>query len=154
MKKQNVFSDLLVLDFSRYLPGGYATQPFADWGSKVIKVEDTGQGDFCRHDPPTRHGISYYSTALCRNKQSISLNLKDEEAKEYCIKLASKADIIVESFRPGVTKRLGIDYETIKKQNPKIIYASISAYGQKDPRSQKALHDFALIAGNWIFGSC
>lgn len=146
MKKQNVFSDLLVLDFSRYLPGGYATQPFADWGSKVIKVEDTGQGDFCRHDPPTRHGISYYSTALCRNKQSISLNLKDEEAKEYCIKLASKADIIVESFRPGVTKRLGIDYETIKKQNPKIIYASISAYGQKDPRSQKALHDFALIA--------
>lgn len=146
MEKQNVFNDLLVLDFSRYLPGGYATQPFADWGSEVIKVEDTGQGDFCRHDPPTRHGISYYSTALCRNKQSISLNLKDEEAKEYCIKLASKADIIVESFRPGVTKRLGIDYETIKKQNPKIIYASISAYGQKDPRSQKALHDFALIA--------
>ncbi len=122
MKKQNVSNDLLVLDFSRYLPGGYATQPFADWGSEVIKVEDTGQGDFCRHDPPTRHGISYYSTALCRNKQSISLNLKDEEAKEYCIKLALKADIIVESFRPGVTKRLGIDYETIKKQNPKIIY--------------------------------
>ena len=59
MEKQNVFNDLLVLDFSRYLQGGYATQPFADWGYEVIKVEDTGQGDFCRPDPPTRHGISY-----------------------------------------------------------------------------------------------
>lgn len=146
MEAPNVFEDLLVLDFSRYLPGGYATQPFADWGAEVIKVEDTGQGDFCRHDPPTRYGISYYSTALCRNKKSISVNLKDEEVRNYCLKLASRADVIIESFRPGVTKRLGIDYESISKINNKIVYASISAFGQKDPRSQKALHDYALIA--------
>lgn len=146
MNTPNVFKDLLVLDFSRYLPGGYATQPFADWGSEVIKVEDTDQGDFCRHDPPTRYGISYYSTALCRNKKSVSLNLKDREARECCLKLASRADVIVESFRPGVTRRLGIDYETISKINNKIIYASISAYGQDDSRSQRALHDGALIA--------
>lgn len=69
MDTSNRFKDLLVLDFSRYLPGGYATQIFADWGAEVIKVEDTDLGDFCRHDPPTRHGISYYSTALCRNKK-------------------------------------------------------------------------------------
>lgn len=146
MSVKNGFSDLLILDFSRYLPGGYATQPFADWGARVIKVEDTDQGDFCRHDAPTRFGVSYYSTALCRNKDSISLNLKDEESLQACLELAKKADIIIESFRPGVTKKLGIDYETIKEKNPTVIYASISAYGQDDPLSKKALHDLNMQA--------
>lgn len=146
MDTSNRFKDLLVLDFSRYLPGGYATQIFADWGAEVIKVEDTDLGDFCRHDPPTRHGISYYSTALCRNKKSISLNLKDKEVLKYCMKLMSKADVVIESFRPGVATRLGIDYETVRHINDKVVYASISAFGQADQRSQKALHDFALIA--------
>lgn len=144
--ENNFFSHLTVLDLSRYLPGGYATQPFADWGAEVIKIEDTGQGDFCRHDPPTRHGISYYSTALCRNKRSVSLNLKDEEVRDLFLHMASCADVIVESFRPGVTKRLGIDYETIRRRNPGIVYASISGYGQNDPRSLKALHDLNLQA--------
>ena len=146
MNKKNAFEDLLVLDLTRYMPGGYATQIFADWGATVIKVEDTGQGDFCRHDSPTKHGISYYSTAICRNKKSISLNMKDPDAKECFLKLAEKADVIIESFRPGVTARLGIDYETVRKINPDIVYASISAFGKDDPRSQKAWHDFAMIA--------
>ncbi len=146
MEATNGFSDILVLDFSRYLPGGYATQPLADWGARVIKVEDTDQGDFCRHDPPTRFAISYYSTALCRNKQSISLNLKDPESLATCLELAQKADLILESFRPGVTKKLGIDYATISATNPSVIYASITAYGQDDSRSKKAMHDLNMQA--------
>ena len=142
----NAFEDLLVLDLTRYMPGGFATQILADWGATVIKVEDTKRGDFCRYDPPTKHGISYYSTALCRNKKSISLDLKNKEANDCFQELSKKADIIIESFRPGVTKRLGIDYESIRQKNPDVIYASISAFGQEDPRSQKAWHDFAMIA--------
>lgn len=128
----NAFEGLLVLDLTRYMPGGFATQILADWGATVIKVEDTKRGDFCRYDPPTKHGISYYSTALCRNKKSISLDLKNKEANDCFQELSKKADIIIESFRPGVTKRLGIDYESIRQKNPNIIYASISAFGQEE----------------------
>ena len=81
MAKNTPFSDITVLDFSRYLPGGYATQVLADLGATVIKVEDTGLGDFMRHDYPTKGGgISYYITALGRNKKSVSLNLKNEDS--------------------------------------------------------------------------
>lgn len=141
------FSGIRVLDFSRYLPGGYATQTLADLGAEVIKVEDTGAGDFMRHDYPTKGGgISYYVTALGRNKKSISLNLKDPEVVEIFKKLAAESDVIVESFRPGVTKKLGIDYDSIKAINPGIIYCSISGYGSKDPRSKKAQHDLNMQA--------
>lgn len=136
----------MVLDFSRYLPGGYATQPLADWGANVIKVEDTGMGDFARHENPTRHGISYYITALGRNKKSVSLNLKDPEVKGLFLKLAARADVIVESFRPGVTRKLGIDYDSIRAINPGIIYVSLSAFGQFDPRSLQAKHDINMQA--------
>lgn len=147
MANQTPFSGITVLDFSRYLPGGYATQTLADLGANVIKVEDTGAGDFMRHDFPTMGGgISYYVTALGRNKKSISLNLKDPDVVEIFKDLAKEADIIVESFRPGVTKKLGIDYDAIKEVNPGIIYASISAYGATDPRSLKAQHDLNMQA--------
>ena len=118
-KKATPFSNITVLDFSRYLPGGYATQVLADLGAEVIKVEDTGLGDFMRHDYPTMGGgISYYITALGRNKKSVSLNLKDSEVVDWFLKMAKEADIIVESFRPGVTAKLGIDYETVKSNQP------------------------------------
>ena len=147
MAKNTPFSDITVLDFSRYLPGGYATQVLADLGATVIKVEDTGLGDFMRHDYPTKGGgISYYITALGRNKKSVSLNLKNEEVVDWFLKMAQEADIIVESFRPGVTAKLGIDYESIKKLNPGIIYCSISGYGANDPRSKKAQHDLNMQA--------
>ena len=135
MAKNTPFSDITVLDFSRYLPGGYATQVLADLGATVIKCEDTGAGDFMRHDYPTMgNGISYYITALGRNKKSVSLNLKDQEVVEWFLKMAKEADVIVESFRPGVTKKLGI------------IYCSISGYGAEDPRSKKAQHDLNMQA--------
>jgi len=138
------FSGLVVLDLTRYLPGAYATQVLADLGAEVIKVEDTKKGDFCRHDFPTINGVSYYFTALCRNKKSISLDLKNPDAHEAFLKLAARADIVVESFRPGAAKRLGIDYESIKQINPRVIYCSYSAFGQNDPRSLKALHDINM----------
>lgn len=141
------FNDITVLDFSRYLPGGYATQTLADLGANVIKCEDTGLGDFMRHDFPTKGGgVSYYVNALGRNKKSVSFNLKNPEVVEAFKKMAAEADIIVESFRPGVTKKLGIDYDTIKAINPRIIYCSISAYGATDPRSLKPQHDLNMQA--------
>ncbi|MDR0625669.1 MAG: CoA transferase [Bifidobacteriaceae bacterium] len=138
------FRDLLVLDMTRYLPGAYATQILADLGAEVVKIEDTAKGDLCRHDYPFINGVSYYFTALCRNKKSLSLNLKNTDGHEVFMKLAERADIIVESFRPGVTKRLGVDYESIKQVNAKIVYCSYSAFGQDDPRSLKAVHDLNM----------
>ena len=143
---KNVLHGIKILDMTRYLPGGYATQAFADAGADVLKVEDTQKGDFCRGDEPKINGVSYYFTALCRNKQSLSLNLKAQEGKEIFAKLAAQADVVVENFRPGVTKRLGIDYENLKAINPRLIYCSLSAYGQKNPDSLKAIHDINLQA--------
>ena len=100
-----------------------------------------------RHDFPTKgNGVSYYVNALGRNKKSVSFNLKNQETVEAFHKMAKEADIIVESFRPGVTKKLGIDYDTIKEINPRIIYCSISAYGSTDPRSLKPQHDLNMQA--------
>ena len=138
------FQDLLVLDMTRYLPGAYATGLLADLGAEVVKVEDTAKGDFARHDYPLVNGVSYYFTALCRNKKSLSINLKNPQGQAAFMKLAARADIIVESFRPGSTARLGVDYESVKQTNPRVIYCSYSAFGQKDRRSLKALHDLNM----------
>lgn len=142
----NGFAGIKVLDLTRYLPGGYTTQVFADLGAEVIKVEDMGKGDYCRGDDPKINGVSYYFSALCRNKKSLSINLKSEEGKKIFHELAKNSDVIVENFRVGVTKRLGIDYEEIRKINPRIIYCSLSGFGQDDPMSLKALHDVNLQA--------
>ncbi|SFL48053.1 CaiB/BaiF CoA transferase family protein [Pelosinus propionicus] len=140
------FAGLKVLDLTRYLPGGYATQVFADLGAEVIKVEEMAKGDFCRGDEPKINNVSYYFAALCRNKKSVTLNLKSEDGLNIFKKLARESDIIIENYRPGVTKRLGIDYAQIKKINPRIIYCSLSAFGQDDPMSLKAIHDVNLQA--------
>lgn len=145
MNKQS-FSGMVVLDLSRYLPGGYATQVYADLGAEVIKVEEIGKGDFCRIDEPKINGVSYYFSALCRNKKSIELNLKSPEGLRIFRRLVEKADVIVENYRPGVTKRLGIDYNEMKKINPRIVYCSLSAFGQYNPASLKAIHDVNLQA--------
>ncbi len=101
-----VFDSVTILDLTRYLPGGYSTQVFADFGAKVIKVEDTNTGDFCRREPPLNNGASYYFTALGRNKKSISINLKNSDALQAFYWLVHEADVVIESFRPGVTKNL------------------------------------------------
>ena len=108
---KNYFAGLRVLDHTRYLLGGYATQALADLGAEVIKIEDTGTGDFCRMEEPLRNGVSHYFSALNRNKKSVCLNLKSEEGRQAYFRLVETADVVIENFRPGVTRRLGIDYE-------------------------------------------
>jgi crotonobetainyl-CoA:carnitine CoA-transferase CaiB-like acyl-CoA transferase len=140
------FEDLIVLDLSRYLLGAYTSLYFADLGAQVIKVEDTKTGDLMRGEKPMVDGESYYHYALDRNKESISLNLKDEEVLKRFYQLVARADVLVENYRPGVAKRLKIDFETLHKINPNLVYVSFSAYGQNDPRSLDALHDINIVA--------
>ncbi|RLI04075.1 CoA transferase [Candidatus Bathyarchaeota archaeon] len=122
-----------ILDLSSALAGPYCTMMLADMGAEVIKVEPP-EGDVSRSwGPPFIEGESSYFLSINRNKKSIVINLKSEKGKEIVLKLAEKCDVFVENFRPGVTKRLGVDYETVKKVNPKIIYCSISGFGQEGP---------------------
>jgi crotonobetainyl-CoA:carnitine CoA-transferase CaiB-like acyl-CoA transferase len=147
--KGNYFSGLRILDHTRYLLGGYTTQVFADLGAEIIKIEDTGSGDLCRTEEPLRNGVSHYFSALNRNKKSVTLNLKSPAAKDAYFRLVKTADVVIENFRPGVTKRLGIDYEAEKAVKPDIIHCGMSSFGQNDPRSLKALHDinFQALSG-------
>lgn len=140
------FENIVVLDLSRYLLGAYASLYFADLGARVIKVEDTRNGDLVRGEMPQIDGESYYHYALNRNKESVSFNLKDPETLKCFYALAAKADILIENYRPGVAKRLGIDFDTLHKINPQLVYVSFSAYGQSDPRSLGALHDINIVA--------
>lgn len=142
----SVLRGIRILDMTRYLPGGYTTQAFADMGAEVIKIEETAKGDFCRGDAPFINDTSYYFTALCRNKRSLSLNLKDPAAKDVFRKLAAQCDVLVENFRPGVTTRLGLDYASLHGVNPRLVYCSLSGFGQTHPDSLKAIHDINLQA--------
>lgn len=140
------FKDLVILDLSRYLLGAYTSLYFADMGARVIKVEDTRSGDMCRNEQPQIDGESYYHYALDRNKESVSLNLKDPESLRAFYVMVKNADMVIENYRPGVTTRLNIDYAILRQINPGIIYCSFSAYGQKNPLSLKPLHDINVVA--------
>ncbi len=133
-----------ILDVSQIMAGPYCTMGLGDLGADVIKVEKLNGGDDSRQMGPFVNGESTCFFQINRNKRSIGLNLKTEEGKEIFYKLAKEADVIVENYRPGVTKKLGIDYETIKKMNPGIIYCSISGFGQSGPYAHKG--GFDLIA--------
>jgi crotonobetainyl-CoA:carnitine CoA-transferase CaiB-like acyl-CoA transferase len=135
---------LKVLDASQIMAGPYCTMVLADLGAEVTKIEKTNGGDDSRQMGPYVNGESVCFFQINRNKKSVALNLKSEEGKEVFYKLAAEADVVVENFRPGVTKSLMIDYETIKKVNPGIIYCSISGYGQTGPYSHKG--GFDLVA--------
>ena len=135
-----------VLDLSLFLPGPMITQIMADHGADVIKVEPLNGGEPNRKIGPKRNGVSVYFSNTHRGKRSIQLNLKTKAGQEIAQRLATEVDVIVESFRPGVTKRLGVDFETVKTKNPKIVYASISAFGQGGPYAKKPAHDLAIQA--------
>ena len=147
--EKNYFAGLRVLDHTRYLLGGYATQVLADLGAEVIKVESMDGGDFCRQEQPMRNGVSHYFSALNRNKKSIAIDLKSAKGREAYLRLVKTADVVIDTFRPGVMTRLGIDYDAEKAVKPDIIHCSISSFGQNDPRSFKALHDinFQALSG-------
>ncbi|NVM52713.1 MAG: CoA transferase, partial [Candidatus Helarchaeota archaeon] len=134
-----------ILDLSRLLPGPFASKLLADFGAEVIKVEDPIQGDYVRWRRPQfikgDNKESAMFLALNRNKKSIILNLKDPKCQEIFYKLAETADVIFETFRPGVVKKLKIDYETIRKINPQIIYCSLTGFGQNGPYKDLPGHD-------------
>ena len=127
---------LTVLEFSQFLSGPYAGLRLADLGARVIKIERPGQGDLCRNiyiSDTDLGGDSTLFHAINRNKESFAANLKDPNDLDKVKKLISKADIITQNFRPGVIERIGLDYESVKKINPKIVYGSISGYGSEGP---------------------
>nr|WP_321463012.1 CaiB/BaiF CoA-transferase family protein [uncultured Cohaesibacter sp.] len=135
-----------VLDFSRILSGPYASMVLADLGAEVIKVEPISGGDDTRNFPPFQNGLSHYYIALNRNKQSISLDLKSPEGIDIAKRLAAKCDILIENFRPGVMERLGLGHETLKAENEKLIYCSITGFGNDSPHSDKPAFDIVVQA--------
>ena len=135
-----------VLDLTRLLPGPYATQLLADAGADVIKIEDTGAGDYARHTPPpTDEGVGAVFDAVNRGKRSVALDLKSEDGREAFYELVETADVVIESFRPGVTERLGVDYETLTNHREDLVYCSLTGYGQNGPYADRAGHDLNYV---------
>jgi alpha-methylacyl-CoA racemase len=132
-----------VLDFSRLLPGPYCSRILADFGFEVIKIEPPGGGDWARYAPPldpeTGQGLLFQH--LNRGKKSFTANLKSDEGRSIVLKLVETADVLLETFRPGVMKRLGLGYETLARVNPRLVYCSLSGYGPGGPYRERAGHD-------------
>ncbi|NVM31317.1 MAG: CoA transferase [Candidatus Helarchaeota archaeon] len=147
---------LKILDLTLLFPGPFGTKVFADFGAEVIRIENRSRPDATRGLPPIvgsgRGRESFFYHTLNRNKKSLTLNLKNPEALDIFYKLAKEADVIVEQFRPGVVKKLRVDYETIKKINPRIIYCSISGYGQDGPYRDFPGHDLNYTAYAGVAG--
>lgn len=137
---------LRVLDLSRMLSGPFCTALLGDLGADVIKVETPHGGDDSRHFSPRHGDESAYFMLVNRNKRSITLDLKSAEGRETIHRLTRISDVVVENFRPGVAKRLGIDYETLAAINARLVYASISGFGQDGPLSQRPAYDIIAQA--------
>jgi len=135
-----------VFDLSRLLPGGFCSMMLGDFGAEVIKVEEPGRGDYVRWAPPFINGQSAYFLSINRNKKSIVLDLKNPKGTDVFLRLVRTADVMIEGFRPGVVDRLGIGYQHISKVNPRIIYCSISAFGQSGPFRNQEGHDLNCLA--------
>ncbi|MGZ6016897.1 MAG: CaiB/BaiF CoA transferase family protein, partial [Phenylobacterium sp.] len=142
---------LKVVDLSQFLPGPYLTLALADHGAQVIKVEPPGG------DPGRRIGLSdgeetVFFRGLNRGKKSVVIDLKTLEGQEALLRLAEDADVFVESFRPGVVDRLGVGYRDVHERNPRIVYCSISAFGQYGPYRNRPAHDLAVEAIGGLLG--
>lgn len=141
-----ILNSLKVLDFTTLLPGPFATMMLADMGAEVIKVESPDRVDLAKHLPPMDGGVSALFGQLQRSKRSLALDLKQSEAREIIYQLIQDYDIVVEQFRPGVMDKLGIGYEKLKEVNPRVIYCSITGYGQTGPLRNRAGHDINYLA--------
>lgn len=137
---------LRVLDLSMFLPGPYLTTHLADHGADVIKVEAPGEGDPGRHIGKGQGGHRTFFRNLNRGKRSVVLNLKTGAGRDALLRLAETADVFIEGFRPGVVHRLGVDYPVVAARNPRIVYASISGFGQTGPLANLPAHDVATEA--------
>jgi crotonobetainyl-CoA:carnitine CoA-transferase CaiB-like acyl-CoA transferase len=139
-----------VLDLSRLLPGGFCSLLLADLGADVLKVEDTGMGDYIRWSPPFYEGAeesarSAMFLALNRNKRSIRLDLKHERGREALLRLVRSYDVVLESFRPGVLDRLGVGYERMREENAGLVFCAITGYGQNSHKRAASGHDMNYL---------
>lgn len=137
---------LRVLDLSVFLPGPYLTLALADHGAEVIKIEQPGEGDPARHIGQSDGPTTVFFRNVNRGKKSVVIDLKSPGGRDALLRLAETADVFVEAFRPGVMKRLGIDYETVSARNPRIVYCSVTAFGQDGPYRHRPAHDLAVEA--------
>jgi alpha-methylacyl-CoA racemase len=149
------FEGLKVLDLSRLLPGGFCSLLLADFGADVIKVEDTGMGDYVRWSPPAFEGAeetakSALFLSLNRGKRSVRIDLKSEGGRDALLRLVETADVVLESFRPGVLDRLGVGYEVMRERNPRIVYCAITGYGLTGPNVQRSGHDMNYLGLNGV----
>jgi len=146
-------SDVKVLDLTRLLPGGFCSLLLADFGAEVLKVEDTGKGDYIRWAPPyygseAQQGLGTRSAlylSLNRGKRSIRLDLKSEEGRAAFLRLVESYDVVLDGFRPGVLDRLGVGYERLREANPAVVVCAITGYGQDGPHQQRAGHDMNYL---------
>jgi crotonobetainyl-CoA:carnitine CoA-transferase CaiB-like acyl-CoA transferase len=143
---------LRVIDLSSFLPGPYLTMTLADHGAEVIKVEQPGEGDPGRHIGLADGPATVFFRNFNRGKKSVVLDLKATEQRELLLKLCETADVFVETFRPGVADRLGVGYAALSARNPRIVYCSISAFGQHGPYRDRPAHDLALEAMSGALG--
>ena len=141
---------LKVLDLSRLLPGGFCSLLLADLGAQVLKIEDTSMGDYVRWAPPGYEGAdestkSALFLALNRGKRSMRVNLKEEGGREVLLRLVREYDVLLESFRPGVLERLGVGWERLREENPRLVYCAITGYGQDGPYRDRSGHDMNYL---------
>lgn len=134
-----------VLDLTRLLPGPVATLHLADLGADVVKIEDHGAGDYARLLGAGPDGVSAFYRSVNRNKRGLRLDLKRPQGREVFLRLAAAADVVVESFRPGVSDRLRIGYQDLQALNPRLVYCAITGYGQSGPLAMAAGHDLNYI---------
>src|SRR4029077_3097641 len=138
---------ITVLDLTRVLSGPYCTMLLADMGARVIKVAQPGKGaDTRAWGPPFLEGESAYFLSINRNKESVTLDFKHPEGRALLEQLIAQADVLVENFRPGTLTKLGLDYETLSKRYPRLIYCSISGFGHTGPRWKKPVYDAIMQA--------
>ena len=144
--KKGPLAGVRILDFTRLLPGPMATMFLADMGADVIKIEDPDSPDYIRDFEPRSNGMSILYLSLNRSKRSLALNYLSAEGKQTILDLVKTADVLVEQFRPGIMQQLGLGYDALKQINPKLIYVSITGYGQQSNMAMAAGHDLNYIA--------
>ena len=145
--------DTRILDLTRLLPGAVCSMILNDLGAEIIKVEDTHSGDYARRMPPLIDGMGAFFRSSNRGKKSMALDLKTDGGQAVLHQLVRTADVLIEGFRPGVTARLGADYETLAAINPRLVYCSLSGWGQTGPYASVSGHDLNYIARNGVLGA-
>jgi crotonobetainyl-CoA:carnitine CoA-transferase CaiB-like acyl-CoA transferase len=146
-------SGVTVLDLTRYIPGPYCTMLLGDLGADVVKVEEPPVGDLTRVVPPAVGDDSAIHAALNRNKRSVVVDIRQEAGAAVVRALARKADVLVEAYRPGALARRGLGSDDLRRENPRLVYCSLTGYGQDGPMAERAGHDVNYIALGGLLGA-